>query len=116
MFPLKLLNLAQVERDVGALGWARYSFYRPSMLIAPNRKEQRLGETLSRPFMYLLGSWYKPIHVGTVAAVMIANEANPAGAKEAATEVRDGEKGSVERWENAQMHRFAEKLATPSAS
>eukprot|EP01094_Clydonella_sp_ATCC50884_P001217 TRINITY_DN10904_c0_g1_i2.p2 TRINITY_DN10904_c0_g1~~TRINITY_DN10904_c0_g1_i2.p2 ORF type:complete len:101 (-),score=32.38 TRINITY_DN10904_c0_g1_i2:15-317(-) len=93
------------------------------MLIAPDRKEQRLKETISRPFMYLLGSWYKPIHVARVAAVMIANEDlassggeastssdEGAGNKRLATAVSETEGCVVERWENAQMHALGEML------
>lgn len=60
----------EAERDVSALSFDHVSIVRPSVLVAPRRPETRFMEHLSVPFMHLLGSSYKPIHVRKVARVL----------------------------------------------
>jgi len=60
----------EIEEAVKRLNFRHLYIYRPSTLIA-EREESRWLESLSRPFMYLLGASYKPIDVKDVAKAMV---------------------------------------------
>lgn len=71
----------ELERDVLALGFERTRIVRPSFLEG-DRKESRIGEKIGAGVMGALGilpglSKFRPIHVRTVAAAMIALANDP---------------------------------------
>jgi len=71
----------KVEEDVAALGFQRFSIYRPAFLIG-NRQETRIGERVAlfvlRPVSYMFPTFIT-IPIETVARAMIANLWNKPG-------------------------------------
>jgi uncharacterized protein YbjT (DUF2867 family) len=63
----------EMEAAVGALGFAAFRVFRPSLLLGP-RTERRLGERVGAAVMTPLGPLlgkYRPIHRDAVAAAMV---------------------------------------------
>jgi len=60
----------EVERAVQAVGFPALTIVRPSLLLG-DRGEFRLGETLAKPFGFLMPRRWRPVHARTVAATMI---------------------------------------------
>ncbi|MGH7630619.1 MAG: NAD(P)H-binding protein [Gemmatimonadales bacterium] len=61
----------EIEDAIRELGYPRVTIVRPSLLLG-DRREPRWGETLAKPFGFLMPARWAPVHARQVAAALVA--------------------------------------------
>lgn len=61
----------EIEDAIRGLGYPRITIARPSLLLG-ERREPRWGETLAKPFGFLMPARWAPVHARQVAAALVA--------------------------------------------